>query len=165
MTVILAFLSLVIDSQGQGAKRRTHSGKTAKLAEETSQLRYATEPFDTHVSKLPAVHAGHDVAEVYRRLATFDLRKSEFETTDEYRTRVKSALGDQLYAFEATVPLGSPFSYNADRQVLIVTVPSDDSFDLSICRVSSPDCYARQGVQLTSAIRKALTMEERPKVG
>jgi hypothetical protein len=128
-------VSIPICSLGQ--KKSTAIGSSEpKRPQETYQPNYATGPFDNHISKLPPVYEGHDLAEAYHRIVGLAVKKSEFETTDEYRARVRSTVGDQLYAFEATVPLGSPFSYDADRQVFVVRVPSDYLSTVDVCKVS-----------------------------
>jgi hypothetical protein len=88
---------------------------------------YDSKPFDISRSRFPLHYNGHSPVAVYSKVKNVLVGKSEFETNDEYQTRInkdRQSLG--LYAFLSLNDVSSgdfeKVSYDADAGELIATI-------------------------------------------
>ena len=97
---------------------------------------YDNKSFNLSSEKLPENYLGHDIKRVFATLSKRLTTKGEFETTEEYQTRIKKELGetiyglltiDNIYAFKPMV--GVDTNYDADKQILRATVKPEPIFN------------------------------------
>lgn len=84
---------------------------------------YATSAFDVNATKMPPNYKAHDIAAVYASLEKKMGPKGEFESTEQYQARMKSATlnaSDYTYAFKIEPSdIAKPlFTYDADKQAM-----------------------------------------------
>ena len=75
--------------------------------------------FDPAVEQLPPSFAGSDFTDLFK--AKSAAPKGEFETSDNYRARMKAVSGDSFYA----LPLDLSAKYDADQQRFKATIRAD----------------------------------------
>src|SRR5215217_4611094 len=123
---------------------------------------FSQSPFDPSVEKLPPDYRGHDSKEIIAALTRRDSQsvKGEFETTEQFRRRVKALdasplsgglTADSLLAF---VIDGVETRYDADRGVMSVGVNPQD-IPVGVKYVNSWNLGADEVPQL----REELTMD------
>lgn len=106
-------------------KKKQLSKRSGKTADKPAVAAYSFEPFQINVEKLPPNYRGHDIVDLYDKLAKKVGPKSEFETTAQYVARINSVATDGIYAFriELDGPIVGPlFSYDADNQTLSMNI-------------------------------------------
>jgi hypothetical protein len=126
-------LGLIVVSASLGFQsKRSSTRQQPEKATSTSSGWDSTFPFDATVRQLKPGYLGHDIMDLYHRLEKLDLKKDQFETTDQHRKRMRSLAGSDLYAFWV-VWADDAFRYDADRQVISVSIPIEHTwmFDTS----------------------------------
>jgi hypothetical protein len=79
---------------------------------------YVITPFNPSVDKLPADYRGHDIIAVYRKVENAVPLKGEFETTEQYKERLKNVPLNDLYAFKIEPSRAVAFFYDANKQTM-----------------------------------------------
>lgn len=138
--IILTIVLLVSSSALAQRKKITVSKQPAKNIQYLPiQPDFLTKEFDESVEQLPSKFLGHDIVKLFNTLKTLPLRKSEFESSLQYSERLNqisnirlfgSLIFDSTFAFTYTanerVSSDSlKANYDADRQVLSVSINSD----------------------------------------
>lgn len=101
-----------------------------KVESKPQQPQYSTQPFDLSITSLPANYLGHNLTEIYNRLAEVEKAsvKGEFETTEQFRQRIATEASKPLIAslnrqsIFAFVIAGFKLEskYDADQQMMNV---------------------------------------------
>lgn len=103
-----------------------YSAKTNKPKTEKN-IKFYTQSFDISLDKLPPNFMGHDIKTIYEALEKIDSpgEKGEFETTEDYKTRLikykesLSTLFQKQLAFKSEA---FDSQYDADKQTLAITL-------------------------------------------
>lgn len=165
--VYLLAASGFMAGQGRSVEEKTtnHVKKTGENSDKASEAGlpesakslYTTEGFDPSVSSLPSDFYGHDIRDLYIRLAERQSTqiKDEFETTENYLSRIRAAASQPILGRLTTNDIfvfqlkPSTLVYDADHQVMKVTQPlfnmkrQGSGFDYSKASISvlSEDKY------------------------
>ena len=132
LTVVATFKCTIRGKKYPDKEQTLHlvTTKNGLMVDWAANVGYnSTSPFGLSVQELSPGFHGHDIQRVYDALRMSP--KGEFETTKQYEDRLlaftdKPLFGDlgvkSLFAF-ATGPVEDDVSYDADHQVMTVTVP------------------------------------------
>jgi len=115
----------------------TVHGQVARPLSEDRPAAASATAFDIRAEQLPPNYSGHDIKAIYKELSSrgAGATKGEFETTEEFRTRVRQEASTPIYgghrpdayfAFKVTNTMGETF-YDADRQVMTLAVALDNA--------------------------------------
>ena len=161
---ITIFLALAISAEQPKRNNRPQAtplkeAPTDSTAPQTNpSSTYLSVPFDPDTQRIPVPYFGHDIEQVYNAFENRKKaeRKDEFETTEQYRTRLAKQADEPLFG-----------SVNRDAVFAFVKSP-DMNYDLDIhtMTISLPTSAVWQSVQIDKSrlalrIKFGKTIEEK----
>lgn len=121
MKILISLICLILITSNSFAQKKKASTKSQKPS-----VSFLAKPFDETLKKLPVNFVGHNLTQIILRLAAIDLvKKSEFETREEYKDRVNKLYNKPLYGtltmFDTVAFSFHPETkYNADTENLFI---------------------------------------------
>lgn len=194
VSIAFLFLSIItVASQQKITKKKPNAEKsisqTKPVVQSTPNTNFLNESFQTNIDKLPPNFQGHDIWEIIKNLERRipSRNKSEFETTEQYKSRIEQDNNIPLFAsitINSTVAIVGQVNkdypsdqirsiYNADKQIMAFKFdPSpfpfyiednDESLKLNILKLSfqfNSKQVSNQKYDVTSLFGKKVLVNE-----
>ena len=133
--VFIVVLLIAIPSYSQRKRIKVLEQPIKKVQTIPSPQEFITTKFDDSIEQLPKNFLGHDIAKVHDSLRSLPLKKSEFESSAEYNSRITGLSESRLFgnlSFGSTLA----FSYFSDQRFGIDSVEANYDADKKLLSVS-----------------------------